>query len=171
MLPPGPQLLLQAQKHMPVAHTRSQYTQHSDSKQKHNGLKKTNKLSSHWIFSKPLFYCIYLSAQKWKVKKKKHHKKLKKVTAAPRPNPRSQSEKQKDARLHSDCTYWGRRDTDEVEEGGGGGGSVGGRPTPGGRTGGEEVIADWWLGASIPLVAISGGPEGDTSPKLMSQVY
>lgn len=58
-----------------------------------------------------------------------------------------------------------------MEEGGGGGGSVGGRPTPGGRTGGEEVIADWWLGASIPLVAISGGPEGDTSPKLMSQVY
>lgn len=50
------------------------------------------------------------------------------------------------------------------EGGGGGGGSVGGRPTPGGPTGGEEVIADWWLGVSIPLVAISGGPEGDTSP-------
>lgn len=33
---------------------------------------------------------------------------------------------------------------------------------PGGPIGGEEVIADWWLGVSIPLVAMSGGPEGDT---------
>lgn len=45
----------------------------------------------------------------------------------------------------------------------------GGRPTPGGPIGGEEVIAVWWLGVSIPLVAISGGPEGDNKPKLMSQ--
>lgn len=26
------------------------------------------------------------------------------------------------------------------------------------------MIAAWWLGASIPLVALIGGPEGDTSP-------
>ena len=35
---------------------------------------------------------------------------------------------------------------------------------PGGPMGGEEVTADWWLGVSIPLVTISGGPGGDTSP-------
>lgn len=95
----------------------------------------------------------------------KRNTQIKSNTAKSLPNAQSQSEKQKQPCLHSDWTYWGRRDTDEVEEGGGGGGgSVGGRPTPGGPTGGEEVIADWWLGVSIPLVAISGGPEGDTSP-------
>lgn len=79
---------------------------------------------------------------------------------------KSQSEQEKRRCLHSDWTYWGRRDTDEDEEGGsgGGGGRVGGSPTPGGPIGGEEVIAVWWLGVSIPLVAISGGPAGDTSP-------
>lgn len=37
--------------------------------------------------------------------------------------------------------------------------------------GGEEVIAVWWLGVSIPLDGISGGPKGTQKLKLMSQVY
>ena len=70
--------------------------------------------------------------------------------------------------LHSDWAYWGCRGTDEEGGGGGGGrrggsGRGGGRPTPGGPIGAEVVIADWWFGVSIPPVAISGGPEGDTS--------
>lgn len=78
-------------------------------------------------------------------------------------NKQSQSEYEKQLCLHSDWTYWGRRDTDDEEGGGGGGGGgrVGGIPTPGGRIGGEAVIADWWLGVSIPLVGMSGGPEGE----------
>lgn len=80
------------------------------------------------------------------------------------PNTQFQSEQEMHCCLHSDWAYWGRRDTDEDEEGGGGGGGrVGGSPTPGGPMGGEEVIAVWWLGVSIPQVAISGGPEGDKS--------
>lgn len=57
-----------------------------------------------------------------------------------------------------------------MEEGGGcgcvGGGRVGGIPTPGGPIGGEDVMADWWLGASIPPAANRRGPGGDTSPSL-----
>ena len=70
--------------------------------------------------------------------------------------------------LQSDWAYWGCSGTDEEGGGGGGGrrggsGRGGGRPTPGGPMGAEEVIADWWVGVSIPAVAIRGGPGGDTS--------
>lgn len=58
------------------------------------------------------------------------------------------------------------------EEGGGGcegGGRVGGIPTPGGPIGGEDVMAAWWLGVSIPLVTNSGGPGGE-KPKIRLQL-
>lgn len=74
--------------------------------------------------------------------------------------PLCQAYWEKHSCLHSDWEYWGCRET---EEGGGGGGGRGGGPTPGGPREDAELVPEW-LGVSIPLVGINGGPMGDTIP-------